>query len=103
MTLASLALDGANLAHAFQFTLEPRDPFLDAATIDFQLRFPRTAGADAASLSRQVTPHSGQARQQILQLRELDLQSALTTSRALGEDVENELGAIEDFAREQIF
>src|SRR5947207_2150930 len=47
MTLASLALDGANLAHAFQFTLEPRDPFLDTATIDFQLRFPRAAGADA--------------------------------------------------------
>ena len=50
-----------------------------------------------------MRPHSRQARQQILQLRELDLQPAFTAARALREDVENELGAIEHFAREKIF
>ena len=36
-------------------------------------------------------------------MRQLDLQSALATARALRENVENQLRAIENFAGEQIF
>ena len=47
-------------------------------------------------------PHASQSRQKILQLRELDLQPALAAAGALRENVENQLGAIEHLAREQI-
>ena len=50
-----------------------------------------------------MIPHSRQARQQILQLRQLDLQPAFAAASALRENVENQLGAIEHLAREQIF
>src|SRR4051812_12463988 len=103
MAFAALALDGANFAHAFQLTFEPRDSFLDAAAIYFELGFARSARADAAGLTRKVAPHSSEARQKILQLRELDLQTAFTASRSLSKNVEDELGAIEDLAREQVF
>src|SRR5437660_3900703 len=98
MTFATLSLHGARFADCFELALESRDPFLNAATIHFQLRFARSARADAAGLSRQVMPHPRQSRQKILQLRQLDLQTAFATARALREDVENELGAIENFA-----
>ena len=48
-------------------------------------------------------PHSRQSRQQILQLRELNLQSAFATARALRENVENQLRAIEHFAGKEGF
>ena len=48
-------------------------------------------------------PHSRQAREQILQLRQLDLQSAFAAAGALRENIENQLRAIEHFARKQIF
>ena len=63
MPFAPLALDGACFAHRFQLALESRDPFLDPTSVDFQLRFTRTARADPARLSRQVVPHACQSRQ----------------------------------------
>ena len=47
-------------------------------------------------------PHSGEARQKILQLRQLNLQSAFPAARALRENIQDQLCSIEDFAREQI-
>ena len=38
-----------------------------------------------------------------MQLRELNLQPAFATARALREDIEDQLGAIEHFARKKIF
>ena len=58
MTLPPLALNGAMLAHILQIALETRDPFLDAAAIDFELRFTGAARADAAGLAGKVRPHS---------------------------------------------
>ena len=103
MALAALALHRTNFPHPFEFALQPPDPFLHPPPIDFQLRFARTARADAAALPREVAPHPRQARQQILQLRELDLQTAFTTPRALRENIENELGAVEHLAGKKIF
>src|SRR5207302_8875467 len=90
-------------AHFAQLALEPRDAFLDAPAIDFELCLTGTPRADAAALPRQVLPHPREARQQILKLRQLDLQPALAAARALREDVEDELCAIEDFARGELF
>src|SRR4029077_7841201 len=103
MAFAQLALNRARLSARFYFALHPRYSILHAATVHFQLGFTRTARSNSTSLSRQVMPHPGQSRQQILQLRELDLQSAFTAPRALRENIENQLGAIENFARQQIF
>src|SRR5256885_6029463 len=103
MTFAPLALNRARFSNGFQLALESRNPFLDTTPVDFQLRFTRAARADAAGLARQVIPHSRQARQQILQLRQLNLQTAFAAARALREDVENELGSIDYLAREQSF
>src|SRR5947207_10524879 len=103
MTFASLPLNRARFADRFQLALESRNPFLDATTVHFQLSFTRASGADAAGLARQVIPHPGQSRQQILQLRQLNLQTAFAAPSALRENVENELGAIEHFTRKQVF
>ena len=50
-----------------------------------------------------VVPHPRQPRQQILQLRQLDLQSSFATAGTLGENIEDQLRAIEHLAREQVF
>src|SRR5204863_9664311 len=49
-----------------------------------------------------MAPHSSEPREQILQLRQLDLESSFAAARALRENIEDELGAIEHFARKQI-
>ena len=103
MAPPSFALDRAHFAHAFQFPLQFRDPFLHPAAIHFELRFARPARANSARLPRKVRPHSRQTREQILQLREFDLQPPFPTARALRKDVENELRAIQHFARKKIF
>src|SRR5204863_6177863 len=100
MAFSSLSLNGSRFPHRFQLALEPRDSFLHTPAVDFQLRFTRAACADPAGLPREVVPHSGEARQQILQLRKLDLQSAFPAARALRENIENQLCSVEDFARE---
>ena len=103
MAFPALALNRADFANPFQLPLQARNPFLDAAPIHFQLRFPWAAGPDSAGLARKVGPHSGEARQQILQLRELNLEPPFPAPRPLCENVEDKLGAVEDLAREQIF
>ncbi len=67
----------------------------DQAAVDFQLLFARAAHADAAFDTFQVRPQAFQARQRILQLRQLDGQPRFVGLCAAGKDVENQLGAIE--------
>src|SRR5690606_17627280 len=55
----------------------------------------RAAQADTALLPLEMRPAADQARGEMLQLREFDLQLALEGSRSLGEDVEDQTGAIE--------
>jgi hypothetical protein len=100
MAFSPLSLNGSRFPYRFQLALEPRDSFLDAPAVDFQLRFTRAACADAASLARQVMPHPSEARQKILQLRQLDLQSAFPAARALRKNIEDQLRSIEHLARE---
>ena len=80
------------------------DALLHPAAVGFQLRFAFAAAhADAARLPRQVAPEPRQARQQMLELRQLDLQLAFARAGALGEDVENQRRAVQDFAVENLF
>ena len=67
----------------------------DQAAVSFQLGFAGTAQADTALLPFQVGPAADQAGCQVLQLGQLDLQLALVALGALGEDVENQAGAVQ--------
>src|SRR5574341_737638 len=82
------------LGDVLQPLLEHRDLAANDAAVGLELRFAGAAEPDAAADTRQVRPHAGQARQQVLELRQFDLQLRLVAARARGEDVENHLGAI---------
>ena len=72
--------------------------------VDLELLLARAAGlADAAALALQVGPAAHQPRRQVLELRELDLQLAFAASRALREDVQDQLGAVEHAAVQRRF
>ena len=69
------------------------------AAIEFELGFAGTAQADrAAALALKVGPAAHKARRHVLQLGQLDLQLAFVRAGALGEDVEDEPGAVDDAA-----
>jgi hypothetical protein len=89
MAFSSLSLNGSRFPHRFQLAFEPRYSFLHTPAVDFQLRFTRAARADPARLARQVIPHPSEARQKILQLRQLDLQSAFPAACPLRKNIEN--------------
>ena len=52
--------------------------------------------------ARQVGPGARQPWQQVLELRQLDLQLALEAARALREDVEDQRAAVDDLAAERL-
>ena len=70
--------------------------------VRLQLRLARPPQPDAAADARQVRPHALEPRQQVLELRELDLQLRLVAARPRREDVENHLGAIHDAHAERL-
>ncbi len=59
-------------------------------------RFAGSAPADAAGQAAERVVLLAQARQGVLELRQLDLQLAVAALGALREDVEDHLGAIQD-------
>jgi len=79
-----------------QFTLETADPVADAAAIDFQLRFTGTAAADAAGEAGHGRVFRDESGQEILELSKLHLQFSRPGMGPLCEDIQNELGAVDD-------
>ena len=73
----------------------------DEPAVDFELLFAGAARSDAGRRAAgdplEVAPHAGEARIGVLHLRELDLQLGFVRLCAGGEDIENQLGAIEHF------
>ena len=57
------------------------------AAIDLELRLARSAAADAAGQPREGLVPAHQARQEVLELGQFDLQLAVGAARALREDV----------------
>jgi hypothetical protein len=75
----------------------------DVAPVEFQLRLARAAGlAEPAALALEVRPAAHQARRHVLELSQLHLELALVGLRALREDFQDHLGAVEH-ARLQFF
>src|SRR5580765_6309834 len=104
IALTRLTLRPALAPDYFKVPLDSRNAILHATAVGFQLRFTfTTAHADATLLPRQVAPKAGQTRQQMLQLRQLNLKFAFTGPRALGENIQDERGAVEHLAVEDFF
>ena len=69
----------------------------------FRALFPGAARADAAAETRHLRAMAGQPRQQVIQLREFDLQLAFARAGAAGKNIQDELRAVDDFAIERAF
>jgi len=99
------AVLGALAAHFFQFPPELGDALVDPPAVNLELGFAGAAQADAAGaaaaggaagLAGQVRPLAGEARLAVLVLGQLHLQRALAGAGVLGEDVQDQRGAIHD-------
>ena len=98
--LAAAALRAADLAHVLELGLQLLDLAANVAAVGFELGFAGAACADrrraaGGRLAYKVRPHTGQARQQVLILRQFHLQLALARLGALGKDVEDQARAVE--------
>ena len=77
------------------------DALADHAAVGLELGLARSPRADAAAQPLEVLPLPDQPRQQVRELRQLDLELALRGARALGEDVEDERGAVDHLDAER--
>ena len=66
------------------------------AAVGLELRLARPARPDSATETLEVLPQAAHAREVVLELRELDLELAFGAARVLGEDVEDQLRAVDD-------
>ena len=64
--------------------------------VRLQFRLAGAAGADAGAEPGQARALTGEPGQAVLELRELDLETAFPRARPLGEDVEDERRAVDD-------
>ena len=101
---ALLALGRAPQPQLLQPFLEDGDPCAGKATVGFELRLTRAAasGARATAQALEVRPHAAHARKVVVELRELDLELSLGGHGVLGEDVEDQLRAIDDAHVERV-
>ncbi len=97
------AMEGTAGPDTFQVVGDFLNALLDATAVGLKLRFARAAGADAAAEARHFDAATGEARQPVVQLREFHLQAAFASVGAGGEDVEDELGAVDDFRLDGLF
>ena len=72
------------------------DAAVDFAAVGFKLSFARSASSDSAAQLRHLRASSGQPGKHVLQLRQFDLKLAFAGSRVAGEDVEDQLRAVDD-------
>ena len=97
------ALDLPAHRHLGDLAAQLGDARPDPAPVSLDLGFTGPAGADAAAAGhpaaglpgQRLTP-AAQPRQQVLQLRQLDLRLALLAAGVLGEDVQDQRGAVDD-------
>ena len=97
---AALALGTPDAAHFLQLLFQLVDLPVDVAAVGLQLSLAGALGANGTlaagtGLTLQMGPHTGQAGQQILILRQLHLQAALSGSGSLGEDIKDQSAAIQ--------
>ena len=97
-----LAPDVALAAQLAQPLAEQRHTAARQAPVCLELRLAGAAGSDAAAEPLEVLPHPPHAWKVVLQLRELDLELSLGADGVLGEDVEDQLRAVDDPRLERV-
>src|SRR5680860_1596490 len=107
---AVLGPERARALCLLQVVLQPGDPAIQLASVDFELGLTGSTGADAraaghttAGLPGQGLAPTAQARQQIGQLGKLHLRLALLGGGVLGEDIQDDDGAVEHLHLESLF
>src|SRR6185437_13815022 len=81
-----------------EFLFEAMDAIAHSPAIGFQFCFPRPAASDTSSeTGKSRILADNQARQHVLQLRQLDLNLALARLRALRKNIEDQLRTIDYF------
>ena len=83
---------------AKELPLEMRYLLSDAPAVHLELRLARPPCSDPPRLPREMLPEPSQPWQGVGELRDLYLDSRLPRPRAPREDVENNLGSIDDAA-----
>src|SRR4029079_11202242 len=89
-------------AHVIDPVLHLLDPVADDAPVRLELALARSPRADATLGSRKVRPEPRQARELVLELRQLDLQPALVRARVLGEDGEDHAAPVDDLDLDEL-
>jgi hypothetical protein len=93
---AGLPRQGAGAPHLLQLALQPRHPLGDQAPVSLDLGLARPAhGPEAAALALQVGPGAHEPRSLVGEPRQLHLQPPFPRPRAVGEDLEDEAGAVD--------
>ena len=75
--------------------LQILDPVRHQPAVFFELLFAGPAHADAALVTRQVGPHPLEPGHRVFELGQLDLEVGLVRPGMGGEDVEDDLGAVD--------
>lgn len=96
-------MQGTSGAHAFELLIDFLYAACDPAPIGLELCFSRTSGSDAAAETRHFHAVSGKSRQHVVELGQFNLQSAFPCSRPAGENIENELRAVDDLDLQLFF
>jgi hypothetical protein len=80
-----------------QLALDVDDSLAELAAVAFELCLTGAAQTDTTNaLAGEVGPETGQTRQPVFELRQLDLETPLVGRRAPGEDIEDKRRAIDD-------
>jgi hypothetical protein len=97
-----LALLAADATDGFELLLDVVDAEVDLAAVGLELGFAGTAGTDAAAELAHGFASTGETGELIFELGQLDLELTLAGAGVAGEDVEDELGAVDDAAGELV-
>src|SRR6185312_10584813 len=92
---AAAAPQVALARQSFDLLFQTPDAVANPPAADLDHGLARSAPADAAGQAREAGVLVCQPRQRVLELRELDLELAVAAAGALGEDVEDELCAVD--------
>jgi hypothetical protein len=91
-----IALHFESFAERSQPLAQHGETIANAAPVDFELRFAGTARPDSAPGAREMIPQMRQARQQVLELRDLHLHLRGGRACSTRKDIENDFRAIDD-------
>ena len=96
-------MNGATTLHVEQSLAQNLDPVIDQSPVGLELRFTGAAHADTAAEFLEVGPHAREARQHVLELRELHLHLRFRRTRPRGKDVQDQLGPIHHAFADRVF